>query len=177
VYCVSFLCLNGEDNYRSKSALSLAMPVELLLKLHKEGRLAFQYFAHRGIQRQPGCSIHFRKLLLPPGLWGPFHREGVAFQFGGVEISFNSPGDNDLATGRRKGSSGINSPLTAIPVSSANSRLTAARGSSSSPNSPLGIDHTLCLFWPRVDRPDGPTAPPGYRKHPEAEADLRSSWA
>jgi len=53
--------------------------------------------------------------------------------------------------------SGINSPLQEMPNSSSNSRLAASKGSSSSVNSPLGIDQAPKSFFAQ-------NGPPGWTK-------------
>ena len=112
----------------------------------------------RVVQRKPLRLIDFRKARALAALWRPFDLERIAFEVVAVEVAFERK--------RGHGFAGLLTDLTERrhlpagngPSSSANSRLAAASGSSSSSYSPLGMTTRRHPCSSRTGRRDAPRA-------------------
>jgi hypothetical protein len=82
-----------------------------------------------------------------PDFGGHSIENRLLFSLAGSKSEHRAHANTSLPLGCLSGSNGRKSPAGGMPISSSNSRLAADSGSSSSANSPLGIDHEPSSFF------------------------------
>ena len=87
------------DFVKDEALLAVLVHLDFGAELVEQPRLSFQDLLLGDRQSEPGGFVDFGKLLLPAGLWRPFHGECVAVERAWVEISADGPGEHSLAAG------------------------------------------------------------------------------
>ncbi len=111
---------------------------------------------------EPRTTIDLGDHKLSARLWRPFDFTSVAHERRRFAVSFKGEGGEKLSADLHNTTEGEKGLVRNKPVSSENSRLAAARGSSGSLYSPFGIVQNLGFYLPTRGLQDGPETLPDH---------------